>query len=322
MHRSPLSWLVVFALLVAGFGATVLALNNDIYSANGFVRSYLQALERKDADEALGFAGMVVPGVEASTLLVDDALGEIGDIRLLSDAAVPGSEGEEHVVRFAYVIDGAEEITEFRVERAGSTVGLFSRWRFSVSPLARIDVAVAGDSQFAANGVAAPSGSPLLVLAPGAYEIDRDTELLSTSGVTISVTAIGDTEAVEIFPQPTEQFGEAAEAAVAAFLDECTAQQVLKPAGCPFGFTEANRIDGAPVWTVEAYPELSLSPADTSATWRASGAGGVLNLTMTVRSLFDGSTRRVDDDQDVGGSYLLALGAGDQVIVLEATALP
>ena len=73
MLRTPLSWLVVFALLAAGFGATVLALNADVFSAHGFVRSYLQALERQDADEALAFAGVDVPESEVSTLLVDAA---------------------------------------------------------------------------------------------------------------------------------------------------------------------------------------------------------------------------------------------------------
>lgn len=322
MHRSPLSWLVVFALLVAGFGATVLALNNDIYSAHGFVRSYLQALERKDADEALAFAGVVVPETEATTLLVDGALGGIGDIRLLSDVAVPGTDGSEHVVRFAYAVGGEEEITEFQVRGAGTAFGLFSTWAFSVPPLARIDASVAGDSRFTANGVEAATGSPLLVLAPGAYDIDRDTELLDTSGVTVAVTTIGDTEEVAVFATPTSAFTTAATDAVAAYLDACAAQRVLMPTGCPFGATEANRVDGVPDWTVEEYPAVALAPADTSATWRATGSGGLVGLQMTVRSLFDGSTRRVDDDHAVGGSYLLAIGDDDQVIVLEATALP
>ena len=318
MPRSPLPWLVVFALLAAGFGATVLALNNDVYSAHGFVRSYLQALERKDADEALAFAGVVVPESEAATLLVDGALGGIGDIRLLSDV----EDGAEHIVRFAYTLDNDEEITEFRVRHTGTRFGLFSTWAFAESPLARIEVSVAGDSRFTANGVDAAAGSPLLVLAPGAYVVDRDTDLLTTAAVTVAATSIGDTEVAGIFAMPTDTFTAEAEEAVAAFLDECATQQVLKPTGCPFGYTEANRVEGAPRWTVESYPTVALAPADTTATWRATGSGGVVGLELTVKSLFDGSTRRVSTDQDVGGSYLLAIGTGDTVTVLEATALP
>jgi hypothetical protein len=318
MLRTPLSWIVVFALLVAGFGATVLALNNDVYSAHGFVRSYLQALERKDADEALAFAGVVVPESEAATLLVDEALGGVGDIRLLSEVA----DGDEHVVRFAYAIDGAEEITEFRVRPTGTTFGLFSTWAFASSPLARLDVSVVGDSRFTANGVDAPAGTPLLVLAPGAYAVDRDTELLDTAGVTVAVTAIGDTESVDIFATPTSAFTAEATDAVAAFLDTCATQQVLKPTGCPFGYSEANRIEGVPRWSVESYPQVTLAAADASATWRATGTGGAVALEVTVKSVFDGSVRRVDESQPIAGSYLLAIGDDDTVIVLEATALP
>ena len=315
MPRSPLSWIVVFALLAAGFAATVLALNNDLYSAHGFVRSYLQALERRDADEALAFAGVVVPESEPATLLVDDALGGIGDIRLLSDVA----DGDDRVVRYAFTIGAEEEITEFRVRQTGTTFGLFSTWEFALSPLARIDVSVAGDSRFTANGVDAAAGAPLLVLAPGAYEVDRDTDLLTTPAVSVPVTAIGETEVAAIFAQPTAAFTTEAADAVAAFRDDCATQQVLNPTGCPFGFAEANRIEGVPRWTVESYPAVTGVVAEQGATWRATAAGGVVAIDMSVKSLFDGSVRQVDEQQPVGGSYLLVVGADDTVSVLEAT---
>lgn len=314
MARTPLPWLLVFVLLAAGFGATVLALNSDVYSAHGFVRSYLQALAREDADEALAFAGVVVPESEGATLLVDGALGGVDDIRLLSDVA----DGAEHVVRFAYELDGEEEITEFRVERDGSTFALFDRWRFAVAPLARIDVTVGGDSRFSANGVEAVTGTPLLVLAPGAYVIDHDSEFLAAASATVAATTIGDTEEVAIETEPTTAFDEAAEDAVADYLDDCVTQQVLQPTGCPFGFSESNRIEGLPVWAVEQYPSVTLERGEITGTWRAAGVDGSVRIAVTVKSLFDGSTDAVDDELPVGGSYLVALGADDTITVLEA----
>ena len=313
MLRTPLSWLVVFALLVAGFGATVLALNADVFSAHGFVRSYLQALQRKDADEALAFAGMVVPESENATLLVDGAL---GDIRLLSDVA----SGDTHVVRFAYEIDGNEEITEFQVQPDGSTLGLFARWRFAVAPLARIEVAVESDARFTANGVEAVTGSPLLVLAPGAYVIDRDTDFLAAESATAAVTTVGDTEQVGIEVEPTQAFETAAAEAVDAYLDQCVTQAVLMPSSCPFGFSEANRIDGVPTWSVVDYPQVDLAATDEIGIWRAIGVNGAVRISVTVKSIFDGSTSNVTRTLDVDGSYLVSLGADESITVLEASA--
>lgn len=318
MPRSLLSWIVVFALLAAGFGATVLALNGDLYSAHGFVRSYLQALERKDADEALAFAGVVVPESESTTLLVDGALGGLGDIQLLSDVA----RGGEHVVRYAYELEGAEQITEFHVERDGTTLGLFDRWKFAVSPLARLDVTVANDSRFTANGVEAVTGVPLLVLAPGSYVIDHDTELLSAVSESAAVTEIGATEEVRIVTTPTDAFDAAAEDAVADYLDGCVAQTVLMPTSCPFGFEEANRIEGTPQWSIDEYPTVTLEPGAVTGTWRAIGSAGAVQITVTVKSLFDGSTSTVDETVPVSGSYLIRLNADNTVTVLEATSLP
>ena len=319
MRPAPLAWMLVFAFLVAGFGATVLALNGDLYSAHGFVRSYLQALERQDADEALAFSGVVVPGSEDATLLVDDALGRVGDIRLLSDAAVAGSAAGEHVVRFAYVVDGAEQITEFRVERDGATLGLFSRWRFASSPLARIEVSVAGGTRFTANGAEASAAAPLLVLAPGSYEIDNDTRMLSSAEQTLVVTTIGDTESASIAAEPTDDFTAAAGEAVATYLDDCATQRVLMPTGCPFGFAEANRVASPPVWTVTQHPTVTLEPGEVVGSWRAVGSAGEVRIAVSVTSLFDGSTRTVDERVAVNGSYDLRLGADDSVTVLGAS---
>lgn len=314
MRRSPLAWLVVFALLAAGFGATVLALNSDVFSAHGFVRSYLQALARQDADEALAFSGVTVPESQGAALLVDGALGGLDDIQLLSDVA----DGNGRVVRFAYVLDGDEQVTEFHVEPDGTTLGLFQRWRFAVTPLARLDVTVTTDSRFTVNGEDAAVGAPLLVLVPGAYVVDRDTELLAATSATVLATEVGATTQATIDPQPTAAFEVAAEDAVAGFLDDCATQQVLMPTGCPFGFTEANRVEGLPEWSIAAHPTVTLEAGDSPGTWRALGAEGEAHIRLTVKSLFDGSTSVVDDDVPFSGSYLLAVGADDTITVLEA----
>lgn len=305
---------MVFALLAAGFGATVLALNNDVFSAHGFVRSYLQALARQDSAEALAFDGVDVPEGAGTTLLGDSAMGEVRDIQFIGESS---SEGVT-TVRFETTLSSGPETSEFHVERAGSRFGLFSAWRFAESPLAALAVSVDSDSRFTANGVAALTGGPEAVFAPGHYVIGHSTEYLSAEAVEVDAVEPGGLLDAQLAVAPTPAFTDAADQAIAAFLDQCATQQVLKPTGCPFGFDEANRIDGAPQWTMTEYPTSTLSAGSQPGTWLATGTEGEVRLQLTVRSLFDGSTSSLDESIPVRGSYLLSLAADNTITVLEA----
>lgn len=57
MRRELITWSVIAAVILGAFGLTVLVLNNTVYNASGFVRSYLAALERQDAAGALEILG-------------------------------------------------------------------------------------------------------------------------------------------------------------------------------------------------------------------------------------------------------------------------
>ena len=96
MRREIITWSIVAAVVVGAFAGTVLILNASLYSASGFVRSYLDALERKDADGALELAGPSVAGDASTELLAREAMGDLGDIQLVSDDSEPN--GLHHVV--------------------------------------------------------------------------------------------------------------------------------------------------------------------------------------------------------------------------------
>ena len=57
MRRELITWSLVGALVLGAFGFTVLVLNNSVYSASGYVKSYLDALARQDAAGALEIIG-------------------------------------------------------------------------------------------------------------------------------------------------------------------------------------------------------------------------------------------------------------------------
>lgn len=306
MRRALLSWTLVFALLAAGFGASVLALNGDLYSAHGFVRSYLETLQRGAADEALKFDGVV----GADPLVTEATVGGFDGIHLISDVG-PGS---AHTVRYAITIDGVESIAEFHVEHAGTRLGLFDSWRFAVSPIATLAASADHDNRVTINGVDAVAGS-YAMLVPSALTLSHASAYLAGEPVRVALTEVGSTVEATVAVAPTTHFAPAAAAVVHEFLDTCAAQQVLQPAGCPFGTTVVNRLDGLPTWTISDYPEFdSLAATDTVGTWAAKGRA-VAHISVRVKAILDGSTSTLEKDVDVTQTFRVTIGLDDSLTV-------
>lgn len=312
MRRALLSWTLVLGLLFAGFAASVLALNADLFSAHGFVRSYLDALARHDSRDALAFDGVVLPKDVAADLVRDDALGDLNDIHLLSDVA----HGNRHTVRFEYHLgeNGATEVTEFQVEGTGTRLGLFASWRFTASPVGILTVRVDHDPRFTANGVAAVGGAHA-VLVPGGFSLDHESKYLEAAAAPAVVSEVGATVEATVEVTPTEAFDTAATKAIKRYLDDCATQEVLMPTGCPFDEHVVNRLDSAPAWSMVAYPTVTLGPGNAVGEWRTSTESATAHLKATVRSLFDGSVSTLDEDVDFEISYIITLSMDDGISV-------
>src|SRR3954468_16317209 len=101
MRRVTIYWVVAFVVLLAAFAITVVSLNSSLYSAGGFVSSYLDALKRHDSSTARQLPGVLATGDTSTTLLEDAALGSLGSIRQRGD--ITGPDGV-HTVSFSYRI--------------------------------------------------------------------------------------------------------------------------------------------------------------------------------------------------------------------------
>ena len=303
MRRALLPWTLVFALLAAGFAASVVALNADLYSAGGFVRSYLQALERGDAEAALETPGVV----GASALVTDATVGGFSGIHVISDVEDDG----QHTVRAGYTIAGEELVSQFEVERTGTRLGLFATWQFAVSPIATLAVAVDYDQRFAINGMDAVAGNHAM-LVPSAVTLTHDTQYLEALPVGVVVTEVGSTVEAAIAVAPKDSFAPAATAALKEFLDACTTQQVLKPTGCPFGTDVANRLDSLPTWSIVEYPTAVLEPEGKA--WQTM-ASATAHITAQVKSLFDGTVSTLDQDVPFDATYVITIGPTNELSV-------
>jgi len=310
MQRALLSWTLIFGLLLAGFGASVLALNSDVFSAHGFVRSYLEALERRDVDEALDFDGVVVPAGESEDLLVDAALGDLSDIHLLNDVETE----KTHIVTFRYTLEGETRSTDFTVERTGTRLWLFATWQFAISPVATLNVSVDHDTRLLANGVESVSGAHA-VLVPGHFALDHTSAYLQAEEADAVVTRVGETVEAAVAVTPNETFAIAATAAIATYLDACVAQKVLKPTGCPMGTDVANRLNNAPVWSMVEYPTAVVEPTDTPGVWKTEPVHSIAHIVAEVKSLFDGSVSPLNEDVPFSTGYRIMIASDDSLSV-------
>ena len=280
--RRALPWIAAFVLALAAEGGTVAGLNATVFGPGDFVRVYLDALARGDDD--------------------------LGDGR--------------HRVTFAWTAPGGDGTTTFEVERVGTRLGLFPQWGFATSPVATVALDVLHDPRFTANGVLESSGQDAAgavayaVLVPGSYVLGHDGTFLQAPDVTVLADELGATLDSVIDVQAGPAFAAALGEEVRVHLDECAAQQVLFPTGCPFGQTITNRIVSDPVWTIAAYPELQIAPGQEFGTWVAGPAPGTAHLVVDVKSLFDGSVTTFDEDVVFEVSYTSTID-GDSLSVIE-----
>lgn len=310
--RSDLTILGVVGVLLVGALATgANVLYREVYSASAFVERYLTMLSSGQAADAL-----LLPGVEidrrallptspdvplSNALLRQAALGELDDISILSEEA----DGDIRKVTAGYTAGGVPGRTTFTVTQDGWR-GVAPQWRFAEPPLAAITLVVRGADVFEVNGftidrrqIAGIDSHPLdrialAVFTPGVYDVSVDTPNSSSPGKSVLVDTTRTVTQVSLQTRPTDDFLALVQQEVARFLDDCAAQQVLQPAGCPFGFEVQNRLASLPRWSITQYPEVTLDPDGPH--WSVPPTEALAHIDVDVRLILDGSIRPVSED--------------------------
>lgn len=318
MRRVILIASAAVLLIVGAFVATVAILGATVYSPAGYVRSYLDALARKDAAGALEFAAEMPLDDISTELLTREGMPGLDDYALVSDT--PAADGSHRVV-FSWVSRGEEGTTSFDVAPAGTRLGLFPVWEFATSPLGWLELTVLHDDRFAVNGLdlatpAQNAAASYVAFTPGAYRLSHETRYLSADPVTIlaeQLTTAADPYAATLDIQAAPAFLRAVQDAVNASLDECATQEVLMPTGCPFGQSMANRVASTPEWSIDTYPEVAVTPGLRASEWQMPTTDGLAHLRVDVRSLFDGSVTLFDEDVPFRVGYLVTLEPDDSI---------
>ncbi|MCY7404186.1 MAG: hypothetical protein LH475_06125 [Cryobacterium sp.] len=322
MLRAVLAIVVVAALFAAGLIGTIGALNRTVYSAGGFVQQYLDALARGDTVGALALGGVMPDKAELAawglsdevaadlpeTLLRASVLGGLRNIELASASATPATDdGTAQTVVFDFDLNGTASSMVFTVERAGTFAGVFNAWKFTVSPLAVLQVSVLHERSFTVNGLTldtrahiaadAPatfsSTAAYLAFAPNRYTFEHESAMLTAKKFASRVTASGPAE-IEVDALPNEAMVAQVQSELNKFLDECATQTVLQPTNCPWGITIDDRIESIPAWSITAYPPVALTAGELS--FEMVATPGQAHIVVDVQSLFDGDISTRDED--------------------------
>jgi hypothetical protein len=304
-------------LLIGAFLAALGALNQSLYGAGSFVERYFEAIADDDLVTASSTPGVQLDAAElaaaglpadVSTAMMRSGVIESApeDVRILGDAA---RDDGSHTVTVSYRLDDAIIESSFEVRPIAPLYGVLYRWEFANSPLAIVDVTAAQNPTFTVGDLtldtrAGKSGDELtaftqsasyLAIAPAVYEFHYDSTLLEAVHVSLPAEP-GGRAAVTVDALPTEAFVERVQAKVDEFLiDQCASQPVLQPAGCPFGVELDDRVLSDPAWRIDASPQVTLVPGET--TFEMPPTDGVAHLTVEMQSLFDGEVYTLEQDE-------------------------
>ena len=210
-------------------------------------------------------------------------------------------------MEIAALSNGRPVTAKFTVRQTGSVLGVLPLWEFAKTPLtvARIQVQHADTFTIAGHTLepraaekqpadAFSVAADYLMFAPSDYPLGHSSRYLTTTPVTFAAAA-GQRVQVAVDAQPNTAFESVVQKQLHEFLDDCAEQQVLQPAGCPFGAVIDDRVQGLPAWSIAQYPNVSIQAGETG--WVVPSAPGVAHLSVTVQSLFDGTVSQRESDE-------------------------
>lgn len=316
-QRTVVTWLALLIALAGAFALTVIGLNSTVYSAGGFVTSYLQALQRGDIDEALSTPGVIEFAGAGDQLLTAEALGPLTEPSITSDIDLGSG---IHLVSYTATLKDTPVQGAFQVIADEMRFGVFSTWSFLTSPMSSLQITPMHNASFTVNGIDLVSengpsvASSYHVLTPGIFTLTHRSAYLTATPVDVVVTKPGSTVAATLDIRAAPHFVAAIQEKLDAFLDECTTQEVLFPTGCPFGQELSNRLESAPAWSMAEYPKVTIEPGNDPGTWVIPSASGAAHLTVEVRSLFDGTLSTFDEDVPFSVDWVMTI-TGDRIDV-------
>lgn len=261
-------WLAALMVVAIAAVITITTVNHRAFGPEKLVSDYFGLLQAGDGEHALGLLGADVPAGNA--LLLDDA-GLKAAVAPIKDFSIAGSRevtAQDVVVTAEYTVSNKRHTTDFHLTREGREWLFFDRWRFSGAQLPTVTITADTTNQVTVNGLPAPlakGAAKVPVFMPAVVSASYAEKYFHAgkeTGVVDSVSsAKGD--GLELHTEPTQKLVDDIDRQIRAYVDDCAAQQVLKPAGCPLTYSTEARVAADTIhWKVTRYPKIEVGAYD------------------------------------------------------------
>ncbi len=299
VDRVLAGWVIGMCCAVLLAVASLDVINRLVYGPTGEVRAYFQALKDGNGSRALGILNASVPENTGAAMLDGSALAGSVDALENLEITTEEIEGDHATVRATYTLDGAEQSTIFPLHKVGAHWGVFDVWAMDDSELPTVEVAAPGVTGATLNNtkVSVPSSDrDFAVFYPGTYTSTYESALFSAEPQSTSVLNADDKkQKLKLSLQASDAAKNSITSSVQQHLDSCATQNTLYPAGCPFEYPFAGRVDGDVTWSIKQYPETKVS-ASKKGTWEYKDSSGVAHVSFTQIDLYTGETSKVEKD--------------------------
>ncbi|KNC18481.1 hypothetical protein AC792_12555 [Arthrobacter sp. RIT-PI-e] len=290
-------WLLGLVLLGAGSLTAVTLLNNRMYGPEHQVGLYLDALRDGDGGRALGLLDASVPEGANPALLDGDALrGAVAPLQDLEVGPARDAGADRVEVPVSYSLAGTGHTTVLPLHRTGREWLFFDVWRFEGGVLPAAEVSVAHDVGATVNGIAVglPGGTATLAsFYPATIEVEYTRTYFAAPAQQILVDSPAPPEPLSLLTEATPELDRAVEEQLHGFLDDCAAQGVFQPTGCPFNYPTTERTVGGVRWSIQEYPATSITA--TADGYVIGPLEGVARIDTELRDFFSGAVRPISE---------------------------
>lgn len=284
--------------MLACLAAAIVAIAAAVAHATSperLVRDYLTALADDDLTTAAALAGLDEADLErwGGAPLGDAGTPDVVEIVAVVDA---DAGGRTVIARYG---ERGDDVAEVAFALEPTPLGPFTQWRFAEPPVQRILVGADRHDRVRANGRTvttelAGDVEGVAAFVPARVEVAIASPYLDGEAVRTRAGTASAARPLVVATTPSARLKRLVDREVAAFLDDCVAQRVLQPAGCPFGLAVPDRLVEAPQWRVAVPAVTSVVPGARTGQWRLEG-GATVRVQLTVQRLIDGVVEERDE---------------------------
>lgn len=260
----------------------IVLVNHRVFGPAQKVKELQAHLVNGEGAAALGLLNAEVP--KGNGLLLDGAglkaaSAHIRDFTVGKPEEIPGAQDMVKVVA-SYSIHGAGQQTTYRLQRTDRSWLFFDNWEFVPTTLPTVAISANTTNEVVVNARRAPlvqGKATVPVFVPAVIDTGFATPNFSADSRGLAVTdfAKKGTE-VKLQTQPTKKLLDEVNQQITAYLEDCTKQQVLMPAGCPMSYSTSARVRSDSIhWSILDLPAAEIVSFD--------GRWALRPLTVKVR---------------------------------------